>query len=420
MSRLQPLSEWTNAVSTNFPKLSKPQVTILAAWSFAMVIAQSCATTSCGIVLANLWHKDEQATTQRLSEFCYDAKNKSGVKQKRRQLDVSTCFAPLLRWILSNWPATHTRLAFALDATLLADHCVVLSCSLLYRGCAIPVAWKVVSANKKGAWKPHWLQLIALLEGLVPQNWTVVVFSDRGLYARWLFRAIKEHGWHPFMRIQRQGLFQLPGESRWRDIRSVAPREEQQWSGEVLCYKGSNGRLSCTLLARWEAGQKEPWLVVTDLLPHEADCVWYGLRTWIECGFKDVKSGGWHWDQTKMRDPARIERHWLVIALATLWVVSIGGAAEENGIISGLEELPALEVGRKVRKGAGRARLVSCFRRGVLRLVCGLIAGTQGLMDVATFWPTEWPTEQQRGCLPRTDLNAPPPALLALPLSAAA
>lgn len=182
MSRLEQLSEWCLAVSTHFPNLSKPQAVVLAAWSFAMVIAQSCATSSCGVVLAALWGQDEETTTRRLREFCYAKDAKSG--HKRRQLDVSTCFAPLFRWLLSNWPATHPCLALALDATLLADHCVVLSCSLLYRGCAIPIAWKVVTANKKGAWKPHWLELLAQINDIVDKNWSVVVCSDRGLYAR--------------------------------------------------------------------------------------------------------------------------------------------------------------------------------------------------------------------------------------------
>jgi hypothetical protein len=34
---------------------------------------------------------------------------------------------------------------------------------------------------------------------------TVLVLSDRGLYARWLYRKIVRLHWHPFMRINVQG-----------------------------------------------------------------------------------------------------------------------------------------------------------------------------------------------------------------------
>ncbi len=38
-----------------------------------------------------------------------------------------------------------------------------------------------------------------------------------------------------------------------------------------------------------------------------------------------MKRGGGPWHQTKMTDPERAERLWLAIAVATLWVVSVGG-----------------------------------------------------------------------------------------------
>jgi len=40
------------------------------------------------------------------------------------------------------------------------------------------------------------------------------------------------------------------------------------------------------LLARWDEGYEEVWLVVTDLAPEQATVVWYGMRSWIEGGFK--------------------------------------------------------------------------------------------------------------------------------------
>ena len=113
---------------------------------------------------------------------------------------MSTCFGPLLEWILAWWPADQPRLALALDATTLKKRFTVLVISVVYRGCAIPVAWKVVGAEQKGAWEPHWLKLLEKLEDRIPQHWTVIVMSDRGLYAPWLYAKIRSLGWHPFMR----------------------------------------------------------------------------------------------------------------------------------------------------------------------------------------------------------------------------
>ena len=86
--------------------------------------------------------------------------------------------------------------------------------------------------------------------------------------------------------------------------------------------------MRCTLLACWTAGHAEPWLLLTDLPPEAGNAVWYGLRTWIEQGFKIIKGGGWNWQKTRMEDPNRVERLWLVIAVATLWVVAVGAQDE--------------------------------------------------------------------------------------------
>jgi hypothetical protein len=48
-----------------------------------------------------------------------------------------------------------------------------------------------------------------------------------------------------------------------------------------------------TLLARWEEGDKDPWLILPDLPPEASDAGWYGLRAWIEQGFTIVKRAGW-------------------------------------------------------------------------------------------------------------------------------
>ena len=117
--------------------------------------------------------------------------------------------------------------------------------------------------------------------------------------------------------------------------------------------------------ACWEKGYEHAWLIITDLEPEQANICWYGLRTWIECGFKDNKRGGWQWQNSKITDPARAERIWLAISVATLWLVSVGGEADAKMPASGFDELPESHVARRLKKNQGsRARLLSCFRRG--------------------------------------------------------
>jgi len=370
------------------PKLSRPQAKVLAYWSYGMVLARSCGITLVCAALALQVDSSEQSLLQRLREWCYSSKDKKG--QKRRELDVSTCFGPLLQWILAWWPADQPRLALALDATTLKKRFTVLVISVVYRGCAIPVAWKVVGAEQKGAWEPHWMKLLTMLADRVPAHWTVIVMSDRGLYAPWLSAKIVSLGWHPFMRINKQGNFRPKGEGKFRSLSTAASEVGSAWCGEVDCFSGELSRLQCTLLARWDEGYEEVWLIVTNLAPAQATAVWYGMRSWIEGGFKDTKRGGWGWHQTKMVDPERAERLWLAIAVATLWAVSVGGEVDANLPVSSLETLPETHVARRKATGRSRPRMVSCFARGVITIIGRLIRG-DGLV-VGRFVPEPWPT----------------------------
>ena len=162
------------------------------------------------------------------------------------------------------------------------------------------------------------------------------------------------------------------------------------WRGTVTCFATPESQLACTLLAHWETGHSEPWLVVTDLPADAAAVGWYGLRAGSECGFKDLKRGGWHWEQTKMTDPARAERLWLAIAVATLWAVSVGGAADARQPASSVDRLPLRQIARQRATGRTRPRLRRCFGRGLITIVVALIDGRP--LPRGQFMPSPWPS----------------------------
>lgn len=220
--------------------------------------------------------------------------------------------------------------------------------------------------------------------------------ADRGLYARWLYQAIVRLQWHPFLRINAGGKYRLPHSSVWQPLATLAPQAGDAWCGSVVCFKSQP--LSCTLLASRTAPHREAWLVLTDLAPEQADVCWYALRPWIECGFKDTKRGGWQWQHTQISDPARATRHWLAIAIATLWVVSVGGEADATLPVSTLPALPETHIARRRPSQRSRPRLLSCFRRGWLVLIGQLIRGQA--VALGRFYPEPWPTAQPTSAAP--------------------
>ena len=358
--------------------LSQPQAVVLALWSFGMVLARSSGLTSVTHTIAELTGQKESNVRQRLREWNRDREDKRG--DQRQELDVSTCFVPLLRWIVCWWAAEERRMVLAMDATTLGDRYVVLAISVVYRACAIPIAWKVFASSGQTGWKAEWLALFAHFSGIIPPDWTVLVLADRGLYANWLFAAIRKLDWHPFLRINANGKYRLTGSSQFMPMSQLVAHRGCSWSGRATCFKSHP--VEASLLVRWADGYDHPWLILTDLFPEQAAIAWYAMRAWIECGFRHTKRGGWQWNQTRMTDPARAARHWLAMAVATLWVVSVGGEVDAKLPACTLAPLPNYPPRPRSRS---HPRLLSCFRQGIFAIFFALIKNNP--LPLGSFLP---------------------------------
>jgi hypothetical protein len=248
MSCQDRLSQGETEVSTAFAHLSKPQRWGLVLWSAGIALSGSAGITQISARLSLVLCQGEQTVFQRLREWYLDAHQKSG--SKRRELEVSSCFAPLLRWVLRLWQSEPRQVALVLDATTLGKRWTILVRSRVVRSCAVPVAWKVLPAEQEGSWRPHWEGLLSLLEEAVPPEWHVIVLADRGLYARWLWDAILACGWHPFLRLNLGIKARLVGEPTFEWISRWVPTPGTSWKGVVECFAGKNSRVKGTLLMR--------------------------------------------------------------------------------------------------------------------------------------------------------------------------
>ena len=219
------------------------------------------------------------------------------------------------------------RLALAIDPTLKGDDSAAIVISVLYRGCAIPVAWRILRAKRPGAWMDPIVELLQALAPAVSEEVTVIVLCDRGLTSPKLWRQIRAQGWHPYVRYPKNVTFCAAG-GRRLPAQSFVSGPDAAWIGSGTAFKGSAKR-RCTLLVVWYAGQPEPWVILTSHPPEEVGVRWYALRFWIELGFKAIKSLGWQWDKTRRTDPTRISRHWLVLSVATLLALAYGTRVED-------------------------------------------------------------------------------------------
>jgi hypothetical protein len=367
------------------PSLSKAEAQVLGWLTYGILMLNKCGITALSHGLAKIEQVPAERLRQRLREFSYEAEAKRG--KKRREVDVQHCFPDLLRSILRGWEGKK-ELALAIDAMTLGSRFTVLNISVVYRGCGMTVAWKIIEAGEKGAWRPHWEGLLASLEGVVPPDWKVIVMADRGLYAAWLYQAIQRLGWHPMLRVNENLSFRAVGEENFSPMGERVKRRGRGWKGKGE-WSEHGEQMSGTVVMRWEKGYEEKLVVVTDLEEKEANAAWYQMRFWIEDEYKDHKSGGWGWEQTKMSDPKRAERQWLARAVAMQIAVLIGGQEEaERKCKRPLKR----RVGRPPKPiGRPRGREQSVLMAGQQTMQAAVIRGEeipQGHV-VAEDWPKQ-------------------------------
>ena len=369
-------------LETHLPDLRPAQQHHLALWVTGTLLAGSSSQSRVLTALQPLLPDVEPNTLrQHLRDGLRDGAEKAAPCQVT--LDETTGFAPLLHWITAVWQGP--RLALALDATTLADRVVVLCLSVLYRGSAILVAWRVLPANQPGSWRPHLRNLFTDVAGALPPDTTVLVLTDRGLWSPQIWRAIQAQGWHPLQRLRPDVTF-CPAGGRRGLARTLVPGPGHAWVGAGHAFKHSGVTRAGTLVVCWGHDAAEPWLCLIDLPPEAVGVAWYGLRIWIEQGFRALKRGGWDWQHTRRTDPGRISRHRLVLAVATLVSLLIGTReedAEERG-----QDPHRIRVAVAPRKPRGR-RVVSVLRRGVQRVRMLLLE--RRWWRQLWLWPDPWP-----------------------------
>ena len=368
------------------PHLRESQLKGLVLWVYGTILASSGCQNAVATALSFMGSFN--SIRQYLREWLYDGQDRAnpcGV-----QLDVRSCFVPLLKWLLDLWESD--RLVLAIDPTMKGDRINAIAISVVYRSCAIPVAWHIRPANTPGKWMEPIVDMLGVLSEGVPKDMIVLVMCDRGLRSPKLWDRIRSLGWHPYMRQSINTVFCPDGGTRVQ-ARSLIPGPGYAYSGFVTAFRRPSIRRRGTIIVVWDIGQEEPWVVMTDLQPDEAGVCWYMLRFWIELGFRALKRFGRQWQNTRRTDPERVARHWLALSVATLWALAYGTRVEDAndlGIEPSRLRAPPKSVAPTHRSAtSARRRIVSVLRLGASWLSRQLNKGR--LWRRVWLLPEPWP-----------------------------
>ena len=301
----------------------------------------------------------------------------------RRGLDVTTCSRPC--WPdLKNWPGP--RVALALDATSLADRLTVLSLSLVYRGTAIPVAWKILRGNQPHAWKPEWLKLLGWFAGRVDPTWTVTVMTDRGLYCAVAVPGDRRLGLAPHDARDTAGEVPAGGLEPAPRSGSSCSAVGCTWQGRGVAFpRRPERRLACTLLACWTEGHEDGWYVLTDLPPQcgrrglvrPADVDRARLRA-VQIGGLAVAEDADH----RTRPPAGCG--WRLPWRPSGWSLSAGERDHDEGPQETVPNCRPPTLDKRGPASPGGKRLVSVFLQGLAVILALLSQGQLARPEVVS------------------------------------
>jgi hypothetical protein len=220
-------------------------------------------------------------------------------------------------------------LYLALDTSTLWNTYCVVRLSLVYRGRAVPLVWKVLEHPSSSVAYDIYQDVLDKVAELLPCQYTVVFTADRGFADTRLMEHLARLGWHWRIRIKGSFWIYRDGKRRCKMNRMRLPAGKALFWHHVYMTKQRYGPVHMAM-ARGHDG-KEDWFVVSDEPTDVKTFEEYGLRFDIEENFLDDKSNGFQLESSLIRSAAALERLCLVLAITTLYLVAQGTEVVQQG-----------------------------------------------------------------------------------------
>ncbi len=215
-----------------------------------------------------------------------------------------------------------------IDATQVAQEHQLLMVALAYRRRALPIAWTWVRGAKGHSSGSKQAALLSYVHDLMPPQTMVVVTGDSEFTP--LQAQLKRWGWFYVLRQKGSHLYRSQSDQPWQRVDSLLGHPGQYcWLPAVELTERHHW--SCNLLAYWRRGEKQPWLLATNLPSARQTIQQYQVRAWVEEMFGDFKRNGADLQQSRLRHFLRLSRLTLVVALLYVWVVALGSAVIKRG-----------------------------------------------------------------------------------------
>ena len=245
------------------------------------------------------------------------------------RINVQRLYSPLIQAALKGWK--EELLYLSLDTSMLWNQYCLIRVAVVYRGRAVPVAWRVLEHPSSSVKIQSYQDLLKRVARLMPVKVKVILLGDRGFIDTKLMRYIRQQlGWSYRIRIKNDFWIRRPGKG-WCQVKDFHwGRGQAQLLQNVLLHKTDPyGPLNLALACEGISG--ELWYIVSNEPTTLQTFREYGLRFDIEESFLDDKSNGFELESSQIRNATALSRLCLVLGIATLYLTAQGTEVVAQG-----------------------------------------------------------------------------------------
>jgi Transposase DDE domain len=220
-------------------------------------------------------------------------------------------------------------LVLVMDGSGVGRGCTALMIHVVYKGRALPLAWRVRQAPKGHFPEELHIALVELISGLLPVGAQVVLLGDGEFDGTRLQQTLQQAGWSYVCRTATSPIATWAGETfRLDALGSCLKPGRLIELKEVHYTRKAYGPIM--VLCCWAKGYQGPLYLVSNMATAEEACRLYAKRFRIETFFSDQKSRGFHIHKSHISDVQRLSRLLIAACLAYIWVVYLGSVCEKD------------------------------------------------------------------------------------------
>lgn len=233
---------------------------------------------------------------------------------------VREWYAPLAQAWLNCMASRVGQVRLIWDTTKVGHGYRLLMVSLAFRRRTIPIAWTWCK-GKRGH-SSAWVQLavLAYVRQMIPPQTAVLLVGDTEFESGQVQAQLQDWQWQYALRQKSSNQVRLPGQSTWQNFAALVDKPGQSlWVEQAeLTLRHA---VPTHLLAFWQVGETEPWLLATNLPSAQAALRAYRRRMWIEEMFGDLKGNGFDLEHTRLKYFDRLSRLTLGAVLLYDWLI---------------------------------------------------------------------------------------------------